>query len=271
MDPQIERRMRYQQATPFAQAIGLELGDWGEGFATTRLQPTNPTRFREANATLHPLALIGMADHAISYAFTAAIPPMAGMSTLDLRLDFGPAPVGAVTAQARLLHLCAHNGVATLTAQDDAGQPTLAATALFNFRAFPGGSGEMKRPNLPRFANDHDGPFENFLGLHRETDGVFLAGGARRTVGFEGLPALHGGVIGAALAAACEAEITRLELPLRLATLSIRYLRPGGLARLDARATCIRAGRSAAFLNARAYHEEGEPVAEAQAVFVPIE
>jgi len=270
MDLQIERRMRFQQATPFARAIGLELAAWGLGFARTTLPPAPQISTAEDNPAIHPLALIGMADHALSYAFTAAVPANAGLSTLDLRLEFGAAPRGAVSAEAKLLHHTAQNGAASLTATDATGATILTASALFNFRAFPGGGGEMKRPDLPRFVNDHDGPFEPFLGLVRDAAGIHLLGGARRTVGFEGLPALHGGVIGAALAAACCAEIDRLELELRLATLTIRYLRPGGLGRLDARASCVRAGRSAGFLDAVASHAQGETVAEAQAVFVPL-
>jgi len=269
MDEPILRRMRHQQATPFARAIGLQLTDWGHGFADTMLPPSQPIRHHAGTAAIHPWALIGMADHAISYAFTAAIPPNAGMSTIDLRLDFGPAPQGAVQAEARLRHLATHNGTATLVSRDEAGQCPVTATALFNFRAFPGGGAEMKRPDLPRFANDHDGPFEAFLALTHSTEGPYLAGSTRRTVGFEGLPALHGGVVGALLAAACAAEVARAGLAQRLGSLQIRFLRPGGTAPLQARASMQRAGRSAAFVNATCFHTEAEIVAEAQASFVP--
>ena len=268
MDPLILRRMRFQQATPFAQAIGLELVDWGIGHARTRLAPAPPVQRTPHDAALHHLALIGMADQTLSYAFTAAIGADAGLSTIDLRVDFGAPPQGAVMAQAQLQHHTAQNGLATLTAQDAAGQAVLAACALFNFRAFPGGGG-MKRPDLPPFVNDHAGPFADFLGLSQADGVTSMAGGVRRLVGFEGLPALHGGVIGALLAACCDAAQSAVAPKLRLATLQVRYMRPAGLAPLFARATCVRAGRSAAFFNATCFHTEGVVVADAQANFAP--
>lgn len=269
MDETTLRRMRYQQATPFARAIGLELLEWGHGFANTRLAPSGPTRSAAGQDTLHPWALIGMADHAISYAFTAAIPANAGMSTLDLRLDFGPAPQGSVTAAAHMTHLSAHSGIARLVAQDEAGNVPVTASAVFNFRAYPGGSGEMKRLDLPRFANDHDGPFEDFLALEEEETGLALAGNTRRTVGFEGLPALHGGVVGALLAAAATQAVAKSGFTHRLASLNIRYLRPGGIERLHGTATILRAGRSVAFVDAVCFHHAARPVAQAQVTFVP--
>lgn len=270
MDEAIARRMRFQQATPFAQAIGLELLGWSSGKASTRLAPEGPVRRAPGEAAIHPWALIGMADHALSYVFPSVLPPESGLSTLDLRLDFGPPPAGAVTAQCRLHHRAPHHGTAVLSATDATGANVLAATALFNFRSFPGG-GTPRRPELPRFENDHDGPYPGFLGLRQQGDAVWLEGGGRRTVGFEGLPALHGGVIGALLAAACEAASTRAGLSpsLRLTTLHILFLRPAGLAHLDAQAEVVRAGRSAAFLTARCWHVQGETVAEAQATFAP--
>ncbi len=262
--------MRFQQATPFAQAIGLELCAWEAGSVSTRLPPSGPVQRSAAESAIHPWALIGMADHTLSYVFPGILPPDAGLSTLDLRLDFGAPPSGSVTATARLHHRAVHHGTAVLSATDVTGAPVLAATALFNFRSFPGGS-TLRRPDLPRFHNDHGGPFGDFLGLHETADAVWLQGGGRRTVGFEGLPALHGGVIGALLAAACEAECRRAGLStlMRLTTLHISFLRPAGLARLDAHAAILRAGRSAAFLTAGCWHTPDKPVAEARATFAP--
>ena len=54
---------------------------------------------------------------------------------------------------------------------------------------------------------------------------------------------------------------------MRLATLSVRFLRPGGLTRLEARAEQIHAGRSAAFVTGYHFHKETEPVADAHANF----
>jgi acyl-coenzyme A thioesterase PaaI-like protein len=269
-DDAIARRMRFQQATPFAQAIGLELRSWEAGSATTRLAPSGAVRRSAASDAIHPWALIGMADHTLSYVFPGVLPPDAGLSTLDLRLDFGAAPVGDVTATARLHHRAAHHGTALLSATDAAGAPVLAATALFNFRSFPGG-GKLRRPDLPPFESDHFGPFADFLGLNETSDSLWLEGGGRRTVGFEGLPALHGGVIGALLAEACQAACARagLSRAMRITTLHISFLRPAGLARLDAQADIVRAGRSAAFLTARCWHRHDEPVAEARATFAP--
>jgi acyl-coenzyme A thioesterase PaaI-like protein len=272
MDEAVAKRMQFQQATPFARAIGLELLDWSEGGATTRLPPSGPISRAEADGAIHPWALIGMADHALSYVFPSVLPPDSGLATLDLRIDFGPQPAGAVTAHTMLHHRAAQHGTALLTAADSTGAPVLAASALFNFRSFPGG-GSFRRPDLPRFENDHAGPFPAFLGLHQDQDKVWLTGGARRTVGFEGLPALHGGVIGALLAASCESTVVHEKLPaaLRLTTLQIRFLRPAGLGRLDAGATILRAGRSAAFLTATCWHNQDETIAEAQATFAPHE
>ena len=270
MDPQIAQRLTDQAYAPFARSIGLQLFDTQPGTATTRLAPSPQTSRAIDDPAIHRWALIGMADHALSYAFATLIPPAGGLSTLDIRLDFGPPPTGAVIGHANVTRLAPHNGTATFTATDETVAPVLGATALFNFRGFPGGSTVRDRPNAPSFEIDHPGPFTALLGLHQNGDQVWLEGGHRRTIGFEGLPALHGGVIGALLAAACEAAATPLKAPMRLATLSVRFLRPGGVARLHARAELIRAGRSAAFFTATCYHTESEPVADAQATFAPI-
>jgi acyl-coenzyme A thioesterase PaaI-like protein len=273
LDPSLDlprqMRLKFQQATPFARAIGLELTAIGEGTATTRLAPSPPIHAATDTDAIHPFALIGMADHALSYAFVTTTPPESGLSTLDLRIDFGPPPIGAVTAEVTALRIGPHNGTVALTAQDAAGQNVLRATALFNFRAFPGGGAHMRRPDKPRFSNDHNGPFPAFLGLHQDNDGTWLEGGHRRTVGFEGLPALHGGVTGALLAFACHAEAARTAPAAHLSTLHLRYLRPAGLARLNTTTVVTRAGRSATFLDAICAHTPTEPIATAQATFVP--
>ena len=264
------KRMRFQQATPFARAIGLELLDWGGGRASTRLAPSGPIARAAGETAIHPWALIGLADHTLSYVFPSVFPPSSGLSTLDLRVDFAAAPLGTVTAQAWLQQSTPHHGTAMLTATDAGGASVLAATALFNVRGFPGGGGGS-RPDLPRFENDHDGPFPAFMGLQQEAGSVWLEGGGRRTVGFEGLPALHGGIVGALLAAACQETVSgnAAAAALRLTSLHIRFLRPAGLGRLHAAATVLRAGRSAAFLSATCWHTPGRIVADAQAIFAP--
>ena len=269
MDPQITERLKDQTYAPFARSIGLQLIDTNPGTAQTRLAPTPQSSRAINDPAIHPWALIGMADHALSFAFATQIPPSGGLSTLDIRVDFGPPPTGAVTGNAKVTRLAPHNGTASFSATDETAAPVLGATALFNFRGFPGGSTTRDRPNAPNFEIDHPGPFPALLGLHQSNDHVWLEGGHRRTVGFEGLPALHGGVIGALLAAACEGATHGLKTPMRLATLSVRFLRPGGLARLNARAELVRAGRSAAFVTASCFHKETEPVAEAHATFAP--
>jgi acyl-coenzyme A thioesterase PaaI-like protein len=271
MDPQIAERLKDQAQAPFAKSIGLHLIESKNGTAKTRLAPSPQTSRAEDNPAIHPWALIGMADHALSYAFGTLMPPSGGLSTLDIRLDFGPPPTGAVTGNAKVTRLAPHNGTAIFTAIDETAAPVLGATALFNVRSFPGGSTTRDRPDAPNFEIDHPGPFPALLGLHQSNDQVWLEGGHRRTIGFEGLPALHGGVIGALLAAACEAATHGLKNRMRLATLSVRFLRPGGLARLNARAELVRAGRSAAFFTALCYHTETEPVADAHATFAPTE
>ena len=267
MDPLIAERLKHQADSPFAVSIGLQLIDTKNGTAVTRLAPSPQTSRATDDPAIHPWALIGMADHALSYAFGSVMPPAGGLSTLDIRLDFGPPPVGAVTGHARVTRLAPHNGTASFSATDETDAPVLTATALFNIRNFPGGSTIHSRPDLPTFEIDHPGPFTALLGLHQEGPKVWLEGGHRRTVGFEGLPALHGGVIGALLAAACEAATHGLKTRMPLATLSVRFLRPGGLTRLEARAELIRAGRSAAFVTASCFHKEPEPVADAHATF----
>ncbi|MEJ0049050.1 MAG: acyl-CoA thioesterase domain-containing protein [Rhodospirillales bacterium] len=269
MDPLIARRLKFQQTVPFAHSIGLHLLRTEHGIASARLTPRPQISRAAGDPAIHPWALIGMADHALSYAFASLIPPTSGLSTLDLRLDFGARPIGAVAAEATVTRLATDNGTAILSATDETGATVLGASTLFNFRSFPGGQANAVRPNLPPFEIDHDGPFTDLLGLHQSGPEIWLQGGLRRTIGFEGLPALHGGVIGALLAAACEAAATGPPAPMRLATLGLRFLRPGGLARLEARANLVRAGRSAAFVTATCWHSETEPVAEAHATFAP--
>ena len=267
MNSALLQRLQFQQDTPFARAIGLELLGWSHGTARTRLPLSRQTCTSDSDAQTHPWALIGLADHALSYAYPTLIPPDSGLSTLDLRIDFGPAAIGAVTATTTVHHHTPHHGMATLTATDEAQQATLAASALFNFRTFPGG-GELGSHCRQIFENDHPGPFAAFLGLHQSDSETWLEGAGRRVIGFEGLPALHGGVVGALLAAACDRIAPA---GMRLTTLHIRFLRPAGTTRLNASAAAVRAGRSAAFISATCWHEKQAPVADAQATYTPVE
>ena len=119
-------------------------------------------------------------------------------------------------------------------------------------------------------------PFNRYLGLRL----IFLEKGVARLllpfrpelVGDPFRPALHGGVIAAALDTAGGAAVfSELALGDRVSTVDIRvdFLRPGRLEDLYAEATIKRVGNRMGVTAIRAYHasDPGQSVAEAMGVY----
>ncbi|MGE4323278.1 MAG: hotdog domain-containing protein [Sphingobium sp.] len=274
--PLLADRLRLQQACPYWRVLGIDLLEWGRGRAVMRMAPSPRIAAGTDDARIDPLALVGMLDDSFSNAMATVLPLSIGISTLDLRMEFASAapPTGAVTAETQVQLVGDTMITAHIMAHDEAG-PIATGTSMFTLGGYPGGS-------LPDFGKiglydpvQATGPFRALIGLERAGDDAVLPGGNPNVIGWEGGPALHGGVIGAVLMESCllraaaEGEIAAGK---RLASLYLRYLRPGSaLQTLRASSTVDRLGRSASFLSARCFHDDGRDVGHAHAIFVPDE
>jgi acyl-coenzyme A thioesterase PaaI-like protein len=274
--PLLADRLRLQQACPYWRALGIDLLEWGSGRALMRMPPSARIAASDGDARIDPLALVGLLDDAFSNAMATVLPISTGISTLDLRMELNSSapPTGTVTVETNVNLIGDHMITARAWARDENG-PVATGTSMFTLGGFPGGS----LPDFDRIGKydpaSASGPFQTLIGLNISGEYVVLPGGNPNVIGWEGGPALHGGVIGATLMASC---VTRAEVAgeiaagKRLASLYIRYLRPGSaLETLRTSSRIDRQGRSASFLSANCFHEEGKDVARAHAVFVPDE
>lgn len=269
--PLLAQRLRLQQSCPLWRALRIELIEWGAGRSITRMPPSPPTALSPQDARIDPLALVAMLDDAFSNALASLVPIEVGMSTLDLRMGFAHAgpPEGAVVAETHARMLDDHCATSDVLMRDQTGMVVATGTALFTVAGYPGGT-------LPDFSaighydpSTSPSPYSTLIGLTQKDGEVALAGDSPHVVGWETSQALHGGVIGALLMEACRQRGQQGAPSQRLATLYIRYLRPGSATKALLSSTEIeRQGRSASYVSARCFHEEGRTVATAHATFV---
>ena len=270
--PLLASRLILQLASPFARSLGIELLEWGGGRAVTRMKASSRTARSTNDPRPHPYALVGIVDDAFSQALASVLPGDVGMSTLDLRIAFAAAhPVeGDVTTEIHAMMLDPHAGEAEVLVQDADGRIIASGSALFNMGGFPGGDSTPSFDRVGQFdPTPLAGPFTHMAGLEEEEGGIALREGNEALIGWESGAKLHGGAIGALLMAACEQRVAMDgDNGKRLASLAIRYMRPGEQQRLHATARFERRGRGTSFVDAVAFHEAGRPVATAHATFV---
>ena len=230
------------------------------------LLPANAVTASEEGA-VDVLALLPFIDQLGSLPLMVAARGTA-MATveLDIALIEPPAP-GAVTGVARALSVDGASRLVVAEATDARGTPVAAASLWFSVGAPPGG-GSDTRPAETR-AVSREGPLARTLGMTADADArVLLAPGVWETVGWTGLPAMHGGAVAVALAMAAQARVAAEgRADLRLAQINIRFLRAATLAGGHAAATVDTIGRRTARLSSEVVIA-GERVASAQLLFV---
>jgi acyl-coenzyme A thioesterase PaaI-like protein len=253
--------------TPCAAALGLAQPKAGDGRATALL-PAAP-RIALADGRVHPLALLPFLDELASHAVLSLGIGQDGMATMELRLDFlGQAAPGAILGSAEALGGLGGARLARADARDRDGRLVAAGQLWFQTGSFPGQPGGLASPVLsPTPARDWgDGPFERLIGLVRK-DGAARLTPADAAVGWTGLPAVHGGIVAALLAAATQEALLQPERA--LASISVRYLRAVLATGAAARASPGKVGRRSAHLRATCMVADGGPVlAEAEALFL---
>ena len=259
--------------TPFARAIGMTMEAGSRGSASARLRACSANAWSVSDRRIHPLALAGLLDEVSGRALATAVDGEAGMLTLELRIDFtAQGADGDVTAEA-----CCEGepGPARLIrgkAYDASGRVVACSVAWFALGAFPGegrGAAADASPALPTTSDEAAGPFELLCGLERREGSAILTAGTPSVIGYAGLPAVHGGVVAALLAVACEQRVFGMGgAAMSLASLSVRFLRAAGLQGLEADAECRRVGRQIAHATAICRHKDGPVVAEANAAFL---
>ncbi|CAN5362860.1 hypothetical protein BH10PSE1_BH10PSE1_08840 [soil metagenome] len=152
-------------------------------------------------------AILVLADHLLGTAIFSTLPEPRPMSTMSMRLDWlAPAMPGmSMVARAARVVRNEDQAFVRIEVTDESGGAVAEVVGQFHLNGMPGGGRvEDRKADRQRFA--HVGPFmagdfEAYLDLQSRNDGyVFQA--VDRHVGTRSLPAVHGGVVAAALEAA---------------------------------------------------------------------
>lgn len=245
----------------------------GYGRAVTRMRAHSRIARARDDPRPHPLALVGLIDHALGNAFGSLMSPDVGMSTLDLTIGFAAQEAGAadIISEARTLMLDEHSATGDVRVCDVSGTMIAVGVALFTTRHFPGGTSPAFEELGHYDAGARAGPFTHLLGLSGEPGRRELQAHNPAVIGWESGNKIHGGAIGALLMAACldRAQIEgEIEAGKRLASLYVRYLRPASGIGLHSTSAVERLGRTASYFVANCSNEPGKHVATAHATFV---
>jgi acyl-coenzyme A thioesterase PaaI-like protein len=260
--------------TPCTAALGVSRPEADAGTASATLPPSPLNAGPDGG--IHPLALLPFLDELGSHAVRSLGAGANGMATIELRLDWlGIAAPGPIAGSARAIGGRGGARFAAAQAHDSRGAVIAAAQLWFATGAFPGQPASDGPRGLDPTPEQHwgDGPFEALLGLERVRGGAHLQP-APAAVGWTGLPAVHGGVVGVLLAAAAEEALrTHVGLAtapaLRLAGLTVRYLRAVPARGAAASADIGKSGRRSGHVRSRCTTAAGGPVlAEADALFL---
>ncbi|MGD9661578.1 MAG: PaaI family thioesterase [Porticoccaceae bacterium] len=262
------------QSAPYIRALGIELLECGGGHALTRMRATPSNAVSASDHRIAPMSLLGLIDHSAGFAVAGLIEPGVGLSTFDMRVDFAhQSPIAKeVLTETRIVLKDAYSFTFQSWTLDTEGGTVAVGAGLFRLGSFPGSL--MPDHELPTSHNSHANAhcISETLGLENSASGLSLKANQNSNIGWHLANAVHGGAIGALLMASCQqrAEIDgEIAAGKRLASLHIRYLRPGrGLLPLQAASQIGRQGRAASYIEASCFHEEGKDVATAEATFV---
>lgn len=253
------------ERVPLAFAIGMRVGAVADGRAEAAL-PTGAA-IADADGAVDPLALLPFIDQLSSVPLVAANAGTA-MATIELAVQFAaPAPVGPFHGLAEAVTGAGAARLVTSRVTGADGRVAATGSAWFSLGAPPGGGEGGGDLPVPAFVPA--GPFQRMIGLDvAGEDGATLAPDVEEAVGWVGMPALHGGAVAALLARAAQRRLeTRDAGGLRLAGVTIRYLRAAATSGTVARARVDALGRRTARLSVTA-ETAGAVVASAQVLFV---
>lgn len=251
---------------PLPLAMGMAVSECDEDVAVGMLPLDGAVALPDG--TLDPLALLPFVDQLSSFPLCAGEGMRSAMSTIDLTMDFAtPGIAGPVTAEVRAMPGTGRARLVTGIVRDAAGAAVATSSAWFSIGAPPGG-GEAEPPQIARPILAA-ATFRDTIGLTPDgDDAARLAPDIWAAVGWVGLPALHGGAIAATLGMAALHRIATMgRADLRLATLSVRFLRAANTSGALAHATVDGIGRRTARLSVTLRNADAI-AASAQALFV---
>jgi acyl-coenzyme A thioesterase PaaI-like protein len=227
-----------------------------------------------------------MLDESCGMAVQLALEAVAGIATLDLRIDYlRPATPGqAIRAHAHCYRVTRSIAFVRATAyQDSESDPVASATAIFmlganrtdmlrqnpkvHFDVLPA----LDAPVDPTGLFEHN-PYPRFMGITIGENDVPKMPYSPKLVGNPILPALHGGAIGAFLETAAivgvqrEMGLTTVPKPIGL---TVNYLRSGRPLDTFARVSIVKQGRRVVAFEAQAYQNDpSEPIASCYGHFM---
>jgi uncharacterized protein (TIGR00369 family) len=266
--------------------IGLQLDRGEPGQAWSSL-PYHPVFVGDtATGVIHGGVVTTMLDESCGMAVQLATEAIAGIATLDLRIDYlRPATPGqAIRAHAHCYRVTRSIAFVRATAyQDSESDPVASATAIFmlganrtdmlrqnakvQFEVLP----PLDAPADPTGLFEHN-PYPRFLGITMTGNDVPVMPYAPKLVGNPILPALHGGTIGAFLETAAivgvHREIGSSTAPKPIG-LTVNYLRSGRPLDTFAKVSIVKQGRRVVAFEAQAYQNDpSQPIASCYGHFM---
>jgi uncharacterized protein (TIGR00369 family) len=129
-DAERQRIQEVFQSVPFAQLIGIELGELERGAATLHMNVRDD--LKQNRGVVHGGATASLIDSATAFAILTVLEPYETTTTIDLTIHYlRPLTSGKATAHARILRAGRRLIVVTADVLDDAGN--IVATALTSY------------------------------------------------------------------------------------------------------------------------------------------
>lgn len=259
--------------TPYQLTLGMEVLESENGRSISRMKANRRIAKTLDDPRPDPLALMGFIDQGLSQSLQGLIAPGIGLSTFDLRIGLSSAALMGdkltLTAETVMVGDASATvtGILTNSANDIVG----VSTGLFRLGSYPGGAPADHNLAGTFDPQDMPGPMTRSLGLSGAANSPQINAGNRAVLGWESGNIVHGGVVAAALTAACQGRVAegKISNGQQLESIDIRYLRPAiGSRDLLTSSHFEREGNAASFVRATCFHGPDKPLATAIATFV---
>lgn len=261
---------RLVYTTPAGRTLGLQAGVRDDAGCSMICPPSSAAL--DVDGQVHRGAIIVLLDQCMGSAAAGAT--LGPLITLDLRTDWLNPAIPGQAVRCRTSSVERIATVAHVVAQVDHGDgtPTIAqGTGRFLFGQVAGGHKDRTAPPAIELGDAIWNGFEAYLGLEG-SKGRFRLPRAPRLTGSTYLPALHGGITGAALAEAMTQFCADDERTCnhRLITVTTEFLLAGKAKEdLIIATQFVRAGKKVAIVEATSYQNGSDsPVALARGMFV---
>ena len=119
----------WQASPPFQHHLGIETVEAAEG--RTLLRYTHKPEFGNRKGDVHGGVLAALVDLAMSQAIRSLAPDMAGMSTINMTVNYLDTASGNLTARGRTLKFGRTIGVGEATCETEDGRVVVLATGAF--------------------------------------------------------------------------------------------------------------------------------------------